>query len=50
MVEIGTSRINKDFDENFLEMKIFRVFAAFALADAAAMGGAMGMGSRNILN
>jgi len=34
-------RIIKGFDENLLAMKIFRVFAAFALADAAAMGGGM---------
>jgi hypothetical protein len=34
-------RTIKGFDENLLAMKIFRVFAAFALADAAAMGGGM---------
>ena len=34
-------RTIKGFDENLLAMKIFRVFAAFALADAAAMSGGM---------
>merc|ERR1712127_843558 len=38
---MGILRTIKGFDENLLAMKIFRVFAAFALADAAAMGGGM---------